>query len=886
VAFSRSGTYLAKSLAVGLVACALILALNERVLGAPSLVAAASSATPSPPPCDPLKPWHVRVLRGYGNYRLPKNSTYACNAQLYFQVPPKDGETASQPGPPYAAPPKQSIAASFTASGLTISYYIVQAAKPRAAVFFNGLSSNPDDQVTLYLGHPHTDPTQHLATVTADFEAFVNPAGVCYTVSTNFQQEIAHAQCSASASPNVPPTSPNCPHSGSYCWGGQLTISYDTLRLNGLMSAETASGVYSAPFLIAVGQTLWDPAPQPVRVKAGQSPGVGCVRGGNAKGTACVLYSVPSFSDEAGWLHVSVTPINDTGGQQYGVYAPTAGFSAVPHRAALSTYAGIAPQSFFSSTFGDTSGSALTVRNFSLSQVLPKDVYPSTKSYTCVTCSSFQTDQWSVNVKPTLTTASVFGYDFSSFGVDNEPFAFDAVSYPVDAGAKASGGSDYLTINALAMRGTTSTDAFASDTAVILNVPFEQGPNALSASLYHVAANRSETATTPAMQTVDTDATLSYINTNESYALDKGEVTGTAYITSALFRYGTQYLFDGQRFDGAVSETIRPGNFQNAAPKDVWTLNFAAGYRSVGENYQPIDGDFNPTLGLHGWYGEAQYSQPQGARFPSTIGVLFHQFYGNGEFRDSALGMSFSRQFGHWSPFSLVGSFNTAQLTASQVARQVKYTTPLTPDQGAAYLPNSSYSASLLYKPSTSLEASFGYSSGYTQNCSSTLIPLPCYAYLQPSVIGSAYVLFPANIFLSGSIRSQNNIASGTPWGNEIGTFTKELTTANHIARSAGVGYILPKGLPCSTVAFTTINRSGTPDAFAANPPVPGYTNTYSLNIAPTTVVPVGFLLAYSRLGTDAMPPNPATLTSQFLVRLLFGVPPNSFAMQSQVPCQ
>jgi hypothetical protein len=35
-----------------------------------------------------------------------------------------------------------------------------------------------------------------------------------------------------------------------------------------------------------------------------------------------------------------------------------------------------------------------------------------------------------------------------------------------------------------------------------------------------------------------------------------------------------------------------------------------------------------------------------------------------------------------------------------------------------------------------------------------------------------------------------------------------------------------------------------------------------------------------------AMPPAAATLTSQFFVRLLLGLPWKSFAQQTQVPCQ
>src|SRR5580704_2224260 len=432
----------------------------------------------------------------------------------------------------------------------------------------------------------------------------------------------------------------------------------------------------------------------------------------------------------------------------------------------------------------------------------------------------------------------------------------------------------------------------ASDTAFIATVPFPQTYSGFSGSLFQVNANRSEASSTLPARSVDTDGALAYQYTfgtnNNAYSsepLEQNMVTGVSDTVAALVRYGSQYTPEGERFDAAISNTLRPGNFANlTAPKNIWVWNFVAGYRSVGSSYEPIDDVFSPILGLHGWYGAAQYSAPAGSQDPTTLALIFHRFSDGIEIRDSSVGMSFNRQFGYSSPFSFLGSFSTAQLTASQVARQLKYPTPLTLAQGEAYLPNSTYSASIQYKPNANLEASAGYSDGYTQNCNTYSKPLPCYAYLQPSVIGSTYVLFKMGLFLTGSVRNQNSIVGGTPWGADVGSFTKQPTTASHVIQSAGAGYIIP-GLNCSSLAFTTINRGGTPDAIAANPPVPGYTNTYSINIAPTNYTP-GFLLAYSRLGTAAMPPAPATLTSQFLVRALIGVPPKAFAQQSEVPCQ
>jgi hypothetical protein len=762
------------------------------------------------------------------------------------------------------------VAVSLADDGITVRYSLRQASL-RQTVPYSGYSTNEDDQIIVYLGKPGTNG--------AVLTVSVNPKGSCSSVSSIPSQRFVHNQCTATAKVFTPPNSlAAC--GTKFCWSGTVTISFEALRVNGLLDLDPKSG---SSLRLLVGRTLW-----------GES--CSAKERNRCFGT---YFSAPSFEAYGDWLHVRFSLRNDVSGEQYISGAGTFGnvSGSPPHRITTTALLPYAPGDALSLTVADASGTALTMRDAALASVLPAD---QVKTYKCVSCGSFQTDLLSAAWKPAINTQSTLGVDYSKLGVDTEPFNFDAVGYAVDSGLRLVDSQSFATLAVAAMRGTTQTAGVAADSVFDATFPIpDRGAGALSLGLSHVAANRSQLSSAagttgllpePPERSVNTEGTLAYnLQSGTDFPGYSGFTMGEQSTFAALIRYGTQYVPGGNRLDIAASTQLQPGYAKYATNHQVDNWVFSGGYRSLGPRWYPIDADFDPLLGLHGFYGSVQFSQPPAAH-AFTASLAAHRFSDTIEARDASLSGAISLGLAKY--LSATASFATASLAVSQTARLVNYAGPLTPVQGQQYLPNSTYSVGLAYSHD-SVEANLGYSSGEAQNCGApSSVASGCYAYRQPSFTGGIFVQ-PQGLpfFFDVSIENQNNDALNLPsttWNALQNAWIPQQTTATHIVRQGAVGLFIP-GLPCSTATFTSVNRGGQYDTFAASPPQPGFTNTYALDIVPPKWG-ASILAGYSRQGG---PTPPATATSlltnqppsQFFIRLTVGLPTKAFVKRQNAAC-
>ncbi len=751
------------------------------------------------------------------------------------------------------------VSVGFSNKGFEVRYELTQRQPPRAYVGYAAVSNAVDDQIIVLLRRPMQAKVYTLS-------ATVNPLGKCSTRSYARNLARVHDQCSTSdIKPERISAHPNCGEGIAYCWSGKLIIPYDALAANGLSSME-----------INVERTLWGKGDAFVEFQSEPD-----ARNPESR-------KDPHIYDR--WLHASITTVVDVESEQYVTIAPTFGSTAgaPPHRITSSLVIPAAPHTFAGVTLADASGSLLTLRDKSLKSILPAD---QVKDLKCVSCASYQTDAWSTAWAQPVVAKAILPMDFSKLGVDTAPFSFDAVGYPVDAGFKLIGGGSNTTVAFASMNGLTPKNGSANDDALAATGRFGSDSNALVWGLYRVDANRtiSTVAGAPAadgQHTHNTEASLGFTSVAATSNIDdRARSTGTETTFATLLRYGSQHVFSGERIDAAMSVNRKPAFIApHAANRDRAELSATLGFRSLGMAYRPLDGDFDPIAGLRGYYGGLQFAQQPGSRHPIAAQIVAHRFSDGVEPRDTALTGSLSIRLSRDSPLSLTANATTAQLAVSQVTRLLRSSVPLSDAAGRAYLPNGSFSGGVAYTQPT-FEMNVGYAQTYAQNCRADLGASPCYAYRQPSATGGIFWRPIKMLFLDGSIQSQNNEALGLP-GTAPDLLqraaTSQQTTAGHIVRKAAVGVVIPH-LKCSTFAFTTENRGGDVDAFAATPPQPGFTNTTSLELAPSQFTP-GILVAYSRQGT----PAPSTSTSppkQFFVRLLFGLPGNTFLARTTGSC-
>ena len=740
----------------------------------------------------------------------------------------------------------------FTSDGLQIHFDLQQPPGLTKTVPYAGIDLNADDNIAILL-RARTSPTALGSTM---FSAAVNPSGKCTSLNDRPGYQLNHLQCSATPDD---PAAARASGQNQCCWAGTLTVPYAALVAAGMPS----------DFAVRVERV--------VRV--------------SRQRTELYFSGGAALKDDGAWVPVAITGPAVAQHERYLGAASNVGFnpSVPPHRVAATAYLPIDPHDAVSTSVADDSGPLLTLRDRALRDILPSDQLA---GFACVSCGSFQTDHASA-FNPPVPSADILGADFSSLGVDSVPFAFDAAGYPIDWGVKGLFADESLAF--ATMNGTTASNGSARDGIVRLMRRFDWGTQTLRVGVDHAFANRSiatpaATGTFPPIvstlqRSTNTEASLGY-----SYAITPSDIqsqsqtTANTTLLSALLRYGTQYSSQAQRLDIALSAQIQPPYANTRRqPGSLPTLLAAVGYRSLGPSYAPIDADFDPVSGLHGFYGTLSYAEPHPEK-PGFSGasVTVHRFSDAFEARDVAVTASASVRLGTANHFALAGGVTTGTVAVSQAARLSGSPFVVRDDQGgAAFLPNSSYSLSLT-STSASHEASLGYTVGRSPSCDSTAAAAPCFAYRQPSVSATLFWLPFDAVFVVAAIKNQNdnalNLVSGGPVAGEVATSSGQVTTAGHIVRNGAIGAYLFNG-KCSTLTLSTENRGGSFETFSQSPPSPGFTNTAALELVPTANWPT-ILVAYSRVGTLGQ--TPAT---QFLVRARFGVPEHAFRADVRHNC-
>jgi hypothetical protein len=303
----------------------------------------------------------------------------------------------------------------------------------------------------------------------------------------------------------------------------------------------------------------------------------------------------------------------------------------------------------------------------------------------------------------------------------------------------------------------------------------------------------------------------------------------------------------------------------------------AAGYRAVGRNYDPIVGAFDAHAGEHGLYAQIGYGYTQDRpQVQATSVTLSGWSFADSHPRDRALQLQFK------TPFPV----------KSQTAGRANGI--VVPDLagGDGLLPNDQYNLQMSYALQKRLSITAGYTYLDAQGCSTKLVtgPQPCYAYHQPQIVGGiAWTPFPlggvwSSTFLEASVQGSTTLPFRTATDSVLSTsrFDYYQTTAGHVVRSAALGMTLlksPSG--CATLLLTTANRGGDPDQFAKSAPVPGFTNTASLEYVAGSGFP-SVLLAYSRIHNDV--PSPPS-SKVLILRLQAGAPFTNFGRSPHGGC-
>jgi hypothetical protein len=334
---------------------------------------------------------------------------------------------------------------------------------------------------------------------------------------------------------------------------------------------------------------------------------------------------------------------------------------------------------------------------------------------------------------------------------------------------------------------------------------------------------------------------------------------------------------DANRLEAAASLVLDPPFAAfTRAPSSLPQWGVAVGYRSLGLNYQPLDGDFDPLVGLHGFYGKTLYSEPT----KSVVGlsgasVSIRRFSDAVQARDVAVTGSLSARLDAHDHFNVTSSFTTGTLSVSQAGRQLGDRLTVRDDQlGGTMLPNTSQSASLAYKNAT-YRTSVGYTTGKFQNCNPSLPPPPCFSYGQTKLTGSVSWFPFSDVFVAGAVKNLNDEGLqllGNP-ADVRGPFQQ--STAGHIVHQIAAGAYLFNA-KCSTLTYTAEDRGGSGSSFAKGVPRPGFTNVASLELQPTKSSPALLMAYVLQSGTPA---------KQFLLRLRFGVPTGAYIRDVRSNC-
>jgi hypothetical protein len=807
--------------------------------GSPATAAAAGPA-PAAPCTERMS---VALDRGYQVLAPHGTPGAPCAFQLVSQ-----NFSYKKPLPSPAPVGQANVA--FDKDGMTIEFKLRQPAPLIQAVRLDGQIMAPDDHVTVFLRRPNEG--GHVA-----FRAEANSLGKCVTFGDSPKSLLKNKECSVSIKRAQAPDD-----QAHGVWAGTLTIPYSALDANGLTSALEL-------------RIQWT-----VKNK------------GKNQGDS-VYYGSGGPREPYAWTVVDVTTSSYWPSQQYAAAGANVGYNpdVPPHRVSGVVNLPVSAHDFLSATVSDDSSRLLSTRDKALKDILPKDKFAKFK---CVSCGSFVVDHTSA-FDPIVTSASMLGADFGKLGVDAVPFAFDSIGYPIDFGYKALAADE--TIGFAAMHGTTAKDGIASDQILRVSRRFTvAGTGRLDVDVFDALADRSILTTpapapyaplvAPRQHTRNVETSLGYSSSRLS-GFDAGNpavgssetgavTTHYSRTVGALLRYGSQYAPGSQRLDAAAS--IRwdpPAAQQDRLTSTLRRYAVAAGYRNVGPGYAPLDATFDPVLGLHGWFGRASYSAESNHVGPTALSVTTHRFSDAAQARDEGVTVSGDVRVDPKNHLNFTQSVTVGTLAVSQAAHLLK-TAFVVSDQagGRNQLPNNSYSLDLTYR-NGSFQIGAGFTNGNGQNCNDKVGPPPCYSYRQPSITGTFYWEPPrTTLFLTAAVKNQNDdsldLVPGLSSRSRNGGSTQE-TTAGHIIHNAAIGTYLFRGR-CSTATFTTENRGGDSASFAKSAPVPGFTNTASIELMPVTDSLPAIVFAWLRTGSPGKP-----VTSQALVRVRVGAPDAAF---------
>lgn len=595
-------------------------------------------------------------------------------------------------------------------------------------------------------------------------------------------------------------------------------------------------------------------------------------------------------------VEVVIEPVIAAQDQQYTALAGDIGAPSdiPPHRLNGNLFLPAGIGSLAAASFADDAGQQLAIRNGSIGKLKISNA----KSFTCRSCGSFRSGATQPFEAPFSSTTAL-GLDLGTLGVDAVPFSLDSASYPIDSGEKLIvDGPTRIAIGTLA--GTTS-NGVAHDTTFELTRAINGRASGWQIGLFHANANRSNLAppkpgpfpaVTPALaHSANSQASIAYSFSPE--ALHVLETVGVqerpALTYSTLIRYGTQYGPGSQVID--VAESIQrtpPALDPLSAASERWHFSGAFGYRRVGAQYAPLDGTFDAHAGQHGMYGQLQYTQPVHTSLTANYSVAAFSFSDQTHLRDEQVVLKVTYPVSRL--FSLQTNDTVGQLAISQVGRANNI---LIGDSigGADLLPNGQTNLQLAYTPGPAFQLTGGYTRLATQSCNVKLVvkPHPCFAYRSPTAVGDvAWMPFPnwpalADVFVEASLQGSTTTPFETATDAVLRTPQVNYydTTQSHVVRTAALGMHIFKHMnACSTLLLTSANRGGDIDQFAKGAPVPGFTNTASLEIVPNAGLPA-LLVAYSRVSNKNQPAE----QRQFLVRLQFGVPFRSYSSALTSSC-
>ena len=619
------------------------------------------------------------------------------------------------------------------------------------------------------------------------------------------------------------------------------------------------------------------------------------------------LFDLPVFTTRT--VIVTIHRVRTVANQQYAGYAPSAGHASdtPSHRRGANLFVPLDASLLAAGSVSDDSSQPLATRDGAISALSVS----SAKSFNCHSCGSFTADDKQPFQSPFTSTATL-GVNLDALGVDAVPFTTSAAAYPIDAGYKLillpRPGNAAMAFGIATSHGTTKSSGYAHDSEMTVVDTIAGTASQLQLGLFHAVANRTvlptsapsafPSTTTPLLHSVNTQGSIAYSFSPQALHLFNSsqmfsDVAPLTYTT--LVRYGTQYTSSSQVVDVAESIQKRPPALDPfSAANENYHFSGAIGFRSVGPRYNPIDASFDQHAGERGPYASLAYTMPvdlHGGFGAATFSLSGYRFSDGARVRDEAL--LFQTSYPLTTKWTLQSKDMLGHVTVSQAGRAngLVISDAL---GGDAILPNGQYNLQLVYAPADSFKLTTGYTLLYSQGCNTKLKakPQPCYPFRQPTMVADlAWLPFAgepskllSSFFIEGSVQGTATTPFQTATDAVLATpaFNYYTTTASRVLRTAAVGTTLfSTKTSCATLLFTTANRGGDIDNFAKSAPVPGFTNTASLEVVPGKGWP-GLLAAYTRVENTSGIPAPQRL---FTLRAQLGIPFSNFATSAKGAC-